>query len=294
MRTRSIGLIPSLPPHTKLTKVQYFLAVVFPAVQTLMQILLAVNNVLILFGQGQLKVYGAWRMFSITKCFPQSNIIHDAVLKHLQVPEPKPKPKCKAAPKPGPKATKPAWVSVDAERNNFKGLEISSADCFPVGVADWHLVFRQSAGTYLTKEEWLHVGDPDSQNFSILKELERFRDNSGKFVFKMVFPNMQAPNFNVWSQTSNPVTATSGGVVGYAPIEIHFDSHHWGGLERSARKTTLLDGSVHEYWWFYAIGTTLPFAGGIPGPSRRVDKVELYVSCRDHEKASVGILTLRQ
>ena len=157
--------------------------------------------------------------------------------------------------------------------STFEGTAVRSA----AGVADWHLVFRQSVGTYLTKEEWHHVGSPDSENFSILDELERFRDTRGKFVFKMLFPDMQAPNYNVWSQISNPVTATSGGVDGYAAIEIHFDSHHWGGLERSARETTLLDGSVHEYWWFYAVGTTIPFFGGIPGPSKKVDKVELYV-----------------
>ena len=147
----------------------------------------------------------------------------------------------------------------------------------PLRSAEHVLVFRQTAGTYKDKDTWRNTGTPLEDNFSILDQLETFRRADGTFLLKIVFPELAAPNYNIWKQTSNPVEATSRGVTGYEAVDIHFTGNYWGGLEYSDRTQTLLDGSVDHGNWFYAVGTTLAWSGGMPGPDGTISsKTELY------------------
>jgi|UniRef100_A0A7S4G474 hypothetical protein len=55
------------------------------------------------------------------------------------------------------------------------------------------LIFHQTAGTYLSKDDWKRYGDPEEDNFSILDELESLRGSDGKFLFKIVWPELPPP-----------------------------------------------------------------------------------------------------
>lgn len=147
----------------------------------------------------------------------------------------------------------------------------------------WTLVFRQTAGTYRTQELWksVNVNNPAHPNYSILSELETFRRTTGEFEFKQVWPNRRdnGKNYNHWSQTSNPVTRSTSGVDGYKAIDVSFAGQNGGkGLEFNTAGSSLLDGSVDSGTWWYAIGSTSDFSGGIPGPGDGAESaVELYV-----------------
>merc|ERR1711964_813545 len=89
-----------------------------------------------------------------------------------------------------------------------------------------------------------------------------------KFKMKLVYPDSTTKNVegsaNIWKQTTNPVTATKGGVEGYESIYTPWEGfNRWGGLERSGNHA-LLDGSVNKGWWFYAIGAGRNWKRGIP------------------------------
>ena len=146
--------------------------------------------------------------------------------------------------------------------------------------AGQRLVFRQTAGTYLSKDQWKSHGGPEDDNFSILNELESLRGPDGKFLFKLVWPELSHPNYNMWKQRNNPVQGAAGGVVGYEAVEVHFTGQLWGGLEYNTGTGSLLDGSVGSGNWFYAVGSSRSERSGIPGPYYRAtafQKVELYV-----------------
>ena len=153
--------------------------------------------------------------------------------------------------------------------------------CVPSPVQKhWHLIFRQTAGTYLSKAEWGHYGTPDDDNYSILNELERFQNHEGCFLFKIVYPGLPYPNFNVWKQCSNFMRKHGGGVDGYEALEIHLPTstqkYKWVGLERTHHSNAVADGTGGNFW-FYAIGVVKPYNGGIPGPMDTVvQQVELY------------------
>lgn len=138
------------------------------------------------------------------------------------------------------------------------------------------LVFRQTAGTYLSKEAWKSVNpdDPENDNYSILDTLEDFRDASGKFEFTIKWPAHETPKYNRWTQTSNP---TYEAVAGYSPVDVQHTAQLWAGLEYNKGLQSLADGSVNNNWWYYAIGSTTPWGGGVPGADRAEAVVELYV-----------------
>merc|ERR1712166_1315641 len=186
------------------------------------------------------------------------------------------------------------------------------------------LVFRQTAGTYIIKDEWKNKNsyDPTSDNYSILDQLEDFRDDSGKFDFMITWPQTSGaddpdvccyehyywacmggcngqikprsqcgaecnscgviddcavnkkPTPNRWTQTSNPLDSK---VAGYVSIDTPANGNHWGGLEYNTGPDSLIDGSVNDDSWWYTIGSTQAFNGGIPGAESVVTRTELYV-----------------
>ena len=135
-----------------------------------------------------------------------------------------------------------------------------------------------------------NADDPDAYLFSILDQLENFRDRDGNFHLKLCYPEMtwgvNGKTCNEWKQSSNPFTETS--ITGFQPIFLAFteDSSFkdWRGLGRSPSQfpQTLIDDAPEIGHWSSAIGATKHFSGFIPGPRNQeniyVTKVELYVS----------------
>ena len=172
---------------------------------------------------------------------------------------------------------------------------------------DWTLVFRQTAPFFQDRYAWeLHnEDDPSNDNYSILEQLEDFRGDDGKFHLKLVWPNPANDgtylNLNQeWKQSSNPVNATGYGVDGYEAIDINYTSNSWGGLEyNSFNSSSLLDGTVNTGNWFYAVGSSGDWGGGIPGPAGpAVSQVELYVKsnvisgCDYNDDGGVDVIDL--
>jgi len=127
--------------------------------------------------------------------------------------------------------------------------------------------------------QWsLNADDQAADQFSALDTLEKHRAASGAFTLQLVFPGTDLPP-QTWKQTSNPVTATrsNSGVEGYEPIDVPHTGCYWGGLERSGG-SSLLDGSVSQGDWWYAVGARRSHRRGIPGPCNHVvQQLELWV-----------------
>ena len=169
----------------------------------------------------------------------------------------------------------PAWSDPTDQVELYVGVEL------PLDEKNWQLVFRQTVGGrdgWWKKGQWSRNTDnPRADNFSILDQLEKYRQADGKFTFQMRWPNSGSRHINTWRQQSNPVTRTQGGVDGYREIQIAHSDHYWRGLEHNSGKESLLDGSVDHGHWYYAVGSTEVWQGGIPAWSEAVDLVELYV-----------------
>ena len=91
---------------------------------------------------------------------------------------------------------------------------------------------------------------PTDPNYSILDSLDnKCKDDKGKFEFKLVWPKRKGPNYNIWKQSTNPVTEKTK-VQGYEAVDVKFKSQMWGGLEsgylNSKTPPALLDGSVNH------------------------------------------------
>ena len=151
--------------------------------------------------------------------------------------------------------------------------------------AVYKLLFRQTAGTYLDPvSKWKSVNSdkPDGPNYSILETLDdSYKGKDGKFTFKLVWPLRSGDNHNIWKQSTNPVTETTKKVAGYKAIDVKFTANKWGGLEsgylHGGSPSALLDGSVNDGMWWYAVGSKVAHGGGIPGGAEVEKKVELYV-----------------
>ena len=133
----------------------------------------------------------------------------------------------------------------------------------------------------------------DAYLFSILDQLERYRDSDGNFIFKLCYPELtwgvDGRTCNEWIQSSNPLTETT--IRGFKPISLAFtkDSYlkAWRGLGKSPSNypyAAIDDAPTGSYWWT-AIGATRLYHGKIPGPRSDRDwnkiaiitKVQLYV-----------------
>jgi len=147
----------------------------------------------------------------------------------------------------------------------------------PPGTA-WTPLFRQTHPFYQPDTAWLNynaAGYPDEDNFSLLDNLEACRGSviDGKFDLKIVWPlsTRDEGNSNTWRQSTNPVSSNSSGVIGYEAISISYSAfgvgggEGFGGLERNPDAHSLLDGSINDQFWFYAIGSSFAFLGGVPG-----------------------------
>jgi len=138
--------------------------------------------------------------------------------------------------------------------------------------------------------------DPDSKLYSILDQLEDFRNSEGKFHFKLCYPELtwgkDGKTCNEWIQSSNPYTDST--ITGFEEIFLAFDNNgnkdFWKGLGKNTDVHiggAYLDDSPFDAYWFSAIGARTNWlkSDHIPGPRHpndlseesAVTKVELYV-----------------
>ena len=135
--------------------------------------------------------------------------------------------------------------------------------------------------------------DPGASLFSILSDVEKFRNEEGKFIFKIVYPELKG--LNVWEQTSNP--ASEENIQGFKGFWLDFslagDGSDWGGLGKCSLSSALICDAPSEDseemlamcigCGRYATATDTATANGaemIPGPKHTISavtKVELYV-----------------
>ncbi len=94
--------------------------------------------------------------------------------------------------------------------------------------------------------------------------------------------SMYAREYNRWKQTSNPAT-TSESVSGYQAVSISWNtntnSSAFQGIAKSNYSGTFIDGTIGHSNWFYALGASEAWNGGIPGPSSaETNIVTLYLA----------------
>lgn len=107
---------------------------------------------------------------------------------------------------------------------------------------------------------------------SILSYLDNYKGKDG-FEFLLEYSDLNG--YNRWIQSTNPLKSAD--VRGYEVVSITWNASNWRGLAKSTSGKALLDGSPGNNW-FYAIGATTNFNGGIPGPGQAVTgSVDLWV-----------------
>lgn len=153
----------------------------------------------------------------------------------------------------------------------------------------WSLVLRHNtvAGFFENTDGLLNINNTEAPLFSRLAMIEDFRSPlDGRFYFKLRWPGLCSSlgdacpggkEENIWSQSSNPMSASS--VVGFNPLDLAYP-YGFNGLMKS--DAAFLDAES-GYSFFYAVGMSFEFNGGIPGPLLStgqtiiVQKVELWV-----------------
>ncbi|WP_408098952.1 fibrinogen-like YCDxxxxGGGW domain-containing protein [Peredibacter sp. HCB2-198] len=130
----------------------------------------------------------------------------------------------------------------------------------------WTLVFNHNiaGGYFVDANDALskNVASPTANQYSILNQLDNFKAN-GRYIFKINWPGYAGRN--IWAQTTNPTIDQP--AAGYVPLVIDSTSNYWKGLEKNCANgctSSLMDGSVNHGNWFYAIGSTVVWGGGIP------------------------------
>jgi len=181
-----------------------------------------------------------------------------------------------SVPSGGPKPCSAEWV-----QQYGTALAAPCTPCVTTTTTTWVLLLRQTVPKQWTQNEWsLNADDPSNENYAILDQLESFRFY-GQFEFKLVWPGIKDDGTfrdQVWRQSSNPVLRNKRGVDNYEAVSVPYTKNGWGGLENNLGKDTLLDGSVNEGSWWYAVGAKTLFGGAYPGPNgKTVTSVELYV-----------------
>jgi len=159
----------------------------------------------------------------------------------------------------------------------------------------WKKVFSHdtSGGVFNDLKDAMNKNpnDENTKLFSILDQLERYRDPEGNFHLKICYPEVTYTPIqpcNEWKQTSNPVFESN--ITGYKALKIAFHKTSTGGIfsglaRSSATTSTLIDETDSHSNWYFAVGA-LHFwhkADTIPGPVAEtsdlsaVKKVELFV-----------------
>lgn len=156
--------------------------------------------------------------------------------------------------------------------NTFNASEVMSvgnvyASVLELDGAKWLRVYHHNNlnGTVLwtaKSQVILDNGIDDVHKQSILYNLNNYKNDSGQFEFLLKYDNID--KYNRWIQKSNPVLTTES-VSGYVPIKIDLGKNTFKGLCKSNSNSTFIDGSCGSNDWFFSIGATSTWNGGIPG-----------------------------
>ena len=148
--------------------------------------------------------------------------------------------------------------------------------------------------------------EPDSKLFSILNQLEDYRNIEGKFQFKLCYPDLtwgrDGKTCNEWRQSSNPFTDST--ITDFEAISLAFvkDCYNedWKGLGKNSGgndQEAVIDDAPSKDLWCSAIGvkSSLFGDGKFPGPNDPTNlensitsKVELYVLATENSSTTNG------
>ena len=149
-------------------------------------------------------------------------------------------------------------------------------------IPSWTLLFRQTIGYWWTSSQSLSLNssDPDNDNYSILDQIDTYKNTDGKYRLLYIDrgDSATAGKFNDWRQTSN-FTTTYNSVSGYEAVSIYDSASSWGGLSQSTTTgSTRFDGSPGDGNWWFAVGTIQNNwdGGRIPGISS-TSQIEIYI-----------------
>ncbi len=145
----------------------------------------------------------------------------------------------------------------------------------------WTLVFNHNtSGGYWandTEANEYNMGSPSltTNKYSILSKLDEIK-SAASYEFRLHYPSLGTTNH--WSQTFDPRSGSSSTrpVTGYTAFSIDMNSNLWGGLELSG-SSTYLDGTTNSGNWYYSIGSTAPWGGGLPAENSPTDHVQLFI-----------------
>lgn len=151
----------------------------------------------------------------------------------------------------------------------------------------WAKIFYHNnhAGTVLFKslEECKFSNTTDK--FSLFDVMNANWQMNGKYEFLLKYES-QPGKYNRWQQTKRPQDEYMNNtrpVTGYNAIHIDWTDSFWGGLERqnsdvNSISSCWINGSVGHGNWFYAIGSSASFNGGIPSNASAETKgTTLYI-----------------
>ena len=152
----------------------------------------------------------------------------------------------------------------------------------------WAKIYRHNvAGGYWSNAtSWAEVRQSNIDNPNADKYSQLFKLNSnflinGEYVFKMYMPDDGTTN--IWAQTHNPFEDApyAATVPGYRAISIDSSANSWGGLSLSDGTSSFIDGNPLNTNWFYPIGSSAAWNGGIPAHlSTGIPILELYIKVR--------------
>ena len=146
--------------------------------------------------------------------------------------------------------------------------------------------------------------NPDADVYSILEDLENYKNSDRKFHFLLCYPELPPNYCNEWYQTSNPFKYSV--VQGYAPVSIAFNKNcqslsdlatslglsvpdnygsyegQFGGLAKLGNDDAGMMGVKYRGSYSqdecYLLGAKTRYKGGLRGPSiKAVNIVELFV-----------------
>ena len=141
-------------------------------------------------------------------------------------------------------------------------------------IPTWTLLFRQTLGYLWSSSQSLSLNssDPDNDNYSILDQIDTYKNTDGKYRLRYVNPEIG--DFNDWRQTNNLTNAVQSG---YSAVSVSHSTYGFNGLGPSTNSgNTRIDGTSGGNWW-YAVAAITKHGGAFPGLDYVHNVVEVYI-----------------
>ncbi|MBR7042414.1 MAG: hypothetical protein IKI04_02820, partial [Bacilli bacterium] len=138
--------------------------------------------------------------------------------------------------------------------------------------AAWARVFHHGVhgGAVLFSDDTEALSVNTTDKYSVLGNIENYRNGSNKFEFMLQYPDYSLTEYNRWRQTDNPTTTSIANgdgtefVNGYEAVHIDWATSRWTGMALSSSTSTFMDGEVSHSNWHYAIGAHSAYRNGVP------------------------------